>query len=229
MADVTGGDVIRAVPRPLSGLQKPLTIALVISMAGDAGIAVMSLLEYSYRTAQGIDPFLVDGGEYLAFAIVYLLATLAQIGGFIAGAILMLRWTFRAIKNLHLVNAPGVTMSPGWAAGWYFIPFANLWKPFEGFLQIWRASHNLAGQPEKVASYVGWWWGTWIGSTLLSNIAMRLSGLLEEAPTYNEGLIVGAIATAMSVPCAWFMMRATRQVTQTQAAMQRGGLADTFA
>lgn len=228
MADIIGASGPAEMTRPLVGRFKPMRIALLVYMAGEAGLALASLVEYYFLTTQGIDPYLEFGAASSAFAIAVLGISLAQIVGLIASVVLVSMWTYRAMKNLHIVGAVAATMSPGWAVGWYFIPFANLWKPFEGMLQIWRESHRLAGRPEKVAAYAGWWWATWIISNILANISLRLTGFTEPLPTYDAGLMVGAAGSALSVVCGILLLRTTKQVTEVQAEMRSGGLADTF-
>ena len=53
-----------------------------------------------------------------------LLAT-ALVSGF-----LTLKWIYRVTMNSHTL-ASGLNVSPPWSIGWYFVPFANLYKPFQ--------------------------------------------------------------------------------------------------
>lgn len=228
MTEISGTQRVVETARPLAGRFKPMRVALYVYMAGEAGLAIAGLIEYYVLTSQGLDPYLDMGTVSTVFSLVVLGVSLAQLGGLVASVILVSMWTYRAMKNLHIAKAAAATMSPGWAVGWYFIPFANLWKPFEGMLQIWRESHRLAGRPEKVAAYVGWWWATWLVSNFLANIALRLSGFTEPLPTYNSGLLVGALGSALSVVCGFLLLRTTSQITQVQPEMRTGGLADTF-
>lgn len=228
MADVAGASGQTEMTRPLMGRFKPMRVALFVYMAGEAGLALASLVEYHFLTARELDPYVDLGTMSSAFSLAVLGVSLAQIGGLIASVILVSMWTYRAMKNLHIAGAVAASMSPGWAVGWYFIPIANLWKPFEGMLQIWRGSHHLAGRPEKVAAYVGWWWATWIVSNFLANISLRLTGFTDPLPTYDAGILVGAVGSALSVVCGFLLLRTAKEVTQVQAEIGPGGLADTF-
>lgn len=228
MTEVVGAQRMQGMIRPLKARQAPLSIVLYVYIAGEAALAIANALEYYFRTAQGIDPYYDLGAMSSAFALALLVAGLAQLGGLLASVVLVCMWTFRAMKNLHIVRAPAATMSPGWAVGWYFIPFANLWKPLEGMLQIWRESHRLAGKPDRVAAYVGWWWATWIISNILANISLRLTGFAEPLPTYDVGLLVATLGGGLSVICGLLLLRTTEQITKAQAEMGDGGLANTF-
>lgn len=226
---MTTNSAAAGVPRPLQNRHGPLRLALIVYAIGEAGLALANGAEYHFRNNLGTDPFLDEGPAGIAFGGAFALVGLLQLGGLIASIILMSMWTFRAMKNLHLAGAPEVSMSPGWAVGWHFIPFANLWKPFEGILQIWRGSMAQAGRPVKVAAHVGWWWATWLISNFLANLSLRLSGFMEEGPAYDEGLIVSVIGSLLSVVCTFLLMRTVRDITAAQQTGGRASVAEAFA
>jgi hypothetical protein len=83
------------------------------------------------------------------------------------------RWIYRASVNAHVMSDE-MTITPGWAVGWYFIPFANLVKPFQAMKETWLASHfGQNAQQEDAPSLLNWWWGLWIVTNVLGNISMR--------------------------------------------------------
>lgn len=215
-------------PAPLQNRYRPMRWALIVYALGEAALSVANGAEYYFRNTVGLDPFLDEGPVGLIFGGSFAVARLLQLGGLIASVILVSMWTYRAMKNLHLAGAPEVSMSPGWAVGWHFIPIANLWKPFEGVLQIWRGSMAQAGLPVKVPAHVGWWWATWIASNFLANIAMRLSGFLEEGPAYDEGLIVSVLSSAVAVVCTLLLLRTTKDITEAQQTAGRASVAEAF-
>ena len=44
--------------------------------------------------------------------------------------------------NVRALGANDLSISPGWSAGWFFVPFANLVKPFVAVREIWNASDS---------------------------------------------------------------------------------------
>ena len=53
--------------------------------------------------------------------------------------------------------------TPGWAVGWYFVPIAWFWKPYQAMAEIWRASRNPAEwRGEPVSPLLAGWWVLWI-------------------------------------------------------------------
>ena len=65
----------------------------------------------------------------------------------------------RVAKNVRALGATGLEFTPGWAVGWFFVPIAGFFKPFQAMREIWKASKNpLRWQEEATGSVVGWWW-----------------------------------------------------------------------
>ena len=65
-------------------------------------------------------------------ALFYLIA-------FVVAGFLSLRWIYRANLNAHCLNGD-MSMSPGLNVGWFFVPIATWWKPYEGVREVWQVS-----------------------------------------------------------------------------------------
>lgn len=64
----------------------------------------------------------------------------AALAFYILCGVLILRWIYRANYNARQIGAAGMTFSPGWSVGWYFVPIAAFWKPYQAMKEIWRAA-----------------------------------------------------------------------------------------
>jgi uncharacterized protein DUF4328 len=77
-------------------------------------------------------------------------------------AIAWLLWQYRAHANLRALGAANLAYSPGWAVGWWLIPFANIVLPYLTVRELWKASHPDAGaidwKARGGAAIVGVWW-----------------------------------------------------------------------
>jgi Domain of unknown function (DUF4328) len=86
--------------------------------------------------------------------------------------IVWLVWQHRSQANLHAARLRALDYTPGWAVGWWLIPFANLVKPFQTVRELWKAS---SGEEEwwleKTSPVIGWWWGSWLASAVLGRVA----------------------------------------------------------
>src|SRR5262249_34683580 len=84
-------------------------------------------------------------------------------GVFIACAVLFCMWIHRAASNaLASGRNYGFDFTPGWAVGYFFVPIANLWRPYQIVRAIWDSAN--AGN----SSVVGLWWGVWIAGNVLA-------------------------------------------------------------
>ena len=82
---------------------------------------------------------------------------------FIATVVLWCMWQHRAQANAILLTTGGLEFTPGWAVGWWFIPIANLFKPFQTVRELWKASHGGdAWRTLRTWPVIGWWWGIWM-------------------------------------------------------------------
>lgn len=93
---------------------------------------------------------------------------------FIASVVLFLMWMYRASKNLASLGLGGQRFSPWWAVGWWFIPIAHLFMPYQVMAEIWRGSHSegSAGWRDgSVSGLVLLWWGFWVLYIVTSVVA----------------------------------------------------------
>jgi hypothetical protein len=92
----------------------------------------------------------------------------------LASGIVWLIWQHRAQSNLRALGAAGVKYTPGWAVGWWFIPFANVVLPFLTVRELWRASDPESGSTEWLARrttpLLGLWWAGWLVMQVLFQI-----------------------------------------------------------
>ena len=161
--------------------------------------------------AVDVSPLAVAVGlAYVAFFLV-----------FVASVVVVAMWIHRAHANLADAGVDGLEFTPGWAVGWYFIPFANLFKPFQAMRELWAASHGERNQFDGPApSEVRIWWTCWIAGNILSSLGDRIVLMGEGSPgSMTAGNALGATGTALIVLAAVLLVRLIRAVTQAQ----RGG------
>lgn len=74
-------------------------------------------------------------------------------------AVVVSRWIYRANSNARALGASEMAFTPGAAVGWYFVPIANFWKPYQAMREIWRASVSPAGwKRQQVSALLPCWW-----------------------------------------------------------------------
>lgn len=161
----------------------------------------------------------VSKGHYIPtllglIGVVSLFEILLRIGTII----FLLIWEYRAFNNLPALKATNLEFSPGWAIGWWFIPFANLVKPYQVMSELWNASDsdfdpkasflsNRIGSPK----IIGCWWGIWI----LSNISGRVSNTMGNAQSQYFPVAL-AITSILSGIAAILIIIIIKNITQQQ-------------
>jgi hypothetical protein len=79
---------------------------------------------------------------------------------FIGAAVVFLVWFYGAARNVVAVHGPDYDISPGWAVGWWFIPFANLVIPCKYMMRINRMSAPRQSEKERDGGdnlILAWW------------------------------------------------------------------------
>jgi len=149
---------------------------------------------------------------------------------YIATVVVFSMWIYRANSNLHALGCQGLRFTPGWAVGWYFVPFANLWKPFQAMKEIWRASKNPANwQAESTGSLLGWWWFWWLISSFVDNVSARLSF---RAETLDAMIGIGPLniaSSALDLVAALVAFRVVKRIGGFQAMAMDRSLSAVFA
>lgn len=100
----------------------------------------------------------------------------------ITTGVVFLRWVYVSNRKLRAHCPEYITFTPGWSVGWFFIPIANLWKPFQIVREIWVASHGGDASNDQL---VGIWWGLFIVSGILARVINRLAMSADDLASYN--------------------------------------------
>ncbi len=139
--------------------------------------------------------------------------------------IMFLIWINRANKNLTPLKADMIEYSSGWAVAWWFIPFANLVKPFQVVRELWCESDPdeadgpgfLSASLRSAPTFMAVWWGFWLVSNFLSNITSRIYD-----PDSTEGVGIAGIFFVLtgvtSAIAAYLAIVVVRRITARQDA-----------
>ena len=101
--------------------------------------------------------------------------TIAQLVLLLVTGVLWLVWQHRSQANLHAVRLRELRFSPGWAVGWWLIPFANLVMPFQTTRELWKASTGDERWSQLPTSpTIGWWWAAWLGANVIDRVAAAM-------------------------------------------------------
>jgi hypothetical protein len=217
-------------PRLLANVVIAMIVAMVIAKLGLAATQIQQL----HVLQQIADHAFASRDEMVAIAqrsdrmvaIVAGLSGLSVLIGYIAGGM----WIYRVACNARALGARGLDDKPGWAVGWYFVPFMNLARPFRAMEQIWRAS-TMPGQWQKRTSappLLRWWWGAWLifnfGGYLVMRSTPHSSDIQDLIRQAQLALGLSPIAIAANVLFLMIVLGLTRiqeqQYAQPKAATE---------
>ncbi|MCA1616076.1 MAG: DUF4328 domain-containing protein [Acidobacteria bacterium] len=204
-----------------------LTKALLLA---NAAIAVLSVAV----TLLAGDPAAGDAAaleeELKPAELVAVLVGLLQFTLYVATAVAFLLWLHRAYKNLYAFGAR-TEQSPGWAVGMWFIPFANLVRPYQAVKEMWVKSDPAAdfsqgyadrGLSARPATLVGVWWGAWLISNFFDRFYGRIVWDAETPEQLSTAATLGVASSLLTVVAAAlaFLVVKTIDRMQTEKAAQ---------
>ncbi|MEO1170420.1 MAG: DUF4328 domain-containing protein [Pseudomonadota bacterium] len=117
------------------------------------------------------------------------------------------RWIYVAASNLVDYGVEQFEYTPGWSVGWFFIPIANLFKPYQAMRQIWNGSRGSpGGDIDANHTLLIFWWGSWLATGIAGNISFRTFMTAEFYEDFYRGysaLLVSSLASLVLFPIAY--------------------------
>lgn len=197
---------------------------LALSAAVNSLSIIVNVLMAGTLEDAGDPNAVYEFGESLT-EVLYVLVALLHIVVFLITVVLFLMWLHRAYRNLPALGAQPLETTPGWAVAYFFIPFANLIKPFHVVREIWNKSDPQAEMHEGYGDYslgtpalVGWWWAFWIIANVAGRIADRVAGDSETIGALLTAARLGIFADALLVVAAVLALMVVKKIDERQEA-----------
>jgi hypothetical protein len=148
--------------RPLKTLTGLVLFFMAVKILGTASLIACQV--YKGLTAGELK---IDDLQDPVVAV-YDLLSLVYLVVLVLSAFLTLMWVSGATRNTLAVR-PGLPMSQLGAVGWWFVPFASLYKPYQYICEIWfTAQGNLRGRGTAAERPLAIWWLTFLGGNIVS-------------------------------------------------------------
>ena len=193
----------------------------LITVAGLAFIAFFHVLTILIGIGQVLNPDAVldldEEGLMSVWFLILGILSIFQMPVFIATIVSFLVWLNRSHKNLLALRPTYLKFSSGWAVAWWFVPFANLVKPFQVVREVWCESDPVIPEDQMflteslhgAPTYMGVWWAFWLISNFASNATDKLFDLERTDNVAAAGvafiivssLLIIAAALAIMVVC----------------------------
>jgi Domain of unknown function (DUF4328) len=143
--------------------------------------------------------------------------TLSQLAvvGSILTALAWFLWLHRSVANARSL---GVTTeaTPGWSVGWWFVPFANLVKPYRILRSLFDGVGSGGG------GIVGAWWGCYLIAAVVGEFAAFQSSPTPDAfRIYAASFLGSAVfriaAALLAALMVWSIDEGVASLAQTRA------------
>ena len=120
---------------------------------------------------------------------------LVQLAAAIFIGIIFLMWVYRMCRNAHSIENAKLDITPGWAVGWYFVPVANLWKPYQAMKETYEAFINR----ENDSMILPLWWFAWIVASIMARVSTRFATETDTLDQIMTGVQVTIITDVIAV------------------------------
>ena len=213
----------------MTEVYRPTKTWSLITIAGLSFISFFHVLMVFTGVGAMLRPeSIIDLGEegpMSAWYMVYGLLTLANVPVTIATIVVFLIWLNRSYKNLLALRPSFLRFSSGWAVGWWFIPFANLVRPFQVVREVWWESDPEIPQDQmflteslhSAPTFMALWWGFWLAANIVTNGVDKLFDpeRTDNVATMGLGFVV---ASSLTIIAAGLAIKVVRDITSRQAA-----------
>ena len=194
-------------------------------VAVQIGIVIVSLVEVYILSRVGVDrPMnftVVDSVDTIYFSLGALF-----LFGLIACGITFIRWFRRAYYNLKLL--PYRTRhGDGWAAGSWFVPILNLFRPYSMIKELFEgSSHMLRKDPAveelpRESRIARIWWGAWVCFSVLSRVFSKMDGDLNTVAGMQASFERDAILYVVGAIAAWLAARVVQEYAGREELLRR--------
>jgi hypothetical protein len=195
-----------------------------LGLAGGLGTTVKALLALNLLLAA-----IMLGSDYLQYKLVIRLLAgadvpeaefqsnknrqlalgIVDLSLHIVTAIFFVIWFYRAHANLHPLGARRLTYTSGWAAGCWFVPLLNLFRPVQIAQEIWRNSDPNVGDGRDVdastsqsSTLIGFWWAGWIIMGVINFVSARMWRGVDSPESFRAATIAGMFGEAATIIAA---------------------------
>jgi hypothetical protein len=168
----------------------------------------ISVLNSAAVTPDAAERVIVEQGSTLyLFALLTLLYHL-----------IFFRWVYIVNRNAQKWNS-ALTISPGWNVGWFFVPIAALWKPFEGIQETRGATID----PEApawvpVPIWLNLWWDLWVMAAIYGTMTTMCLWAAETSGQWISISGANVARVVIDVPLALLTCRLLTDIAKLQRA-----------
>lgn len=197
--------------RPLAGLARAWTVVMAVTVLIELVIVASAGMKLSLLERMKVDS---EGGASLSElaamdeSSLWIDVTYALVA--VASVVIFCMIMVRSNRNASSFNTKVMHFTPGWAAGYFFVPVLALWKPYQAMREIWQASSPIRYDLD-FPGLIPLWWAAFLAHSfagqLLGRLTLRAKGL-EGLHTTTWVEIISSVATIIAAVLSTLLVRA---------------------
>lgn len=146
--------------------------------------------------------------------IVYMLAM-------IISGITFIQWFRRAYYNLHQ-RVNHLKHGEGWAAGAWFVPFLNWFRPYEIMKELYDETaeflrtYEYKDKMQLSTSILGVWWAAWVIKSILGQVVFRLGLYAKDISTILSVTVMSMVQHVLGIVAAFLVIRIIKEYSAVE-------------
>lgn len=142
--------------------------------------------------------------------------------GFLITAIFFIMWFRRAYSNLHK-RVDQLRFEPGWAAGAWFVPILNFFRPYQIMMELYTEGRNYLRENQVIIKSnfstftVAVWWILWAVNSMVEQVAFRMSRNAESLDELINVTSVSMVSFIMGVPVAFLAIKVVKDYSKVES------------
>lgn len=211
--------------RPNANRAKLATTFIWIVMGFQIISSISSFFQYlllkSVAEGYGITPEVANANDLRQSIIAILFAIL-----YLFSVVFFIQWFRRAYFNQE-IKFKSMASTNGWVSGAWFVPIMNLFKPFQLMQEIYENAENylldkkLIDEKKSRKSIIGWWWGLWIGTGVLSRISSSFLGSADDLGELIASTLFSIFMVVIFIPLSILTVKTIQNYNEMELLLEK--------
>ena len=146
--------------------------------------------------------------------IIYLIA-------YVISTVTFIQWFRRAYFNLHQ-KVTYLAYTEGWAAGSWFVPIVNLYRPYQIMKELYQETKALFIKKgidvnsNFTTNALGWWWTLWIINSIIGQFVFRYSMKADTIDELTISTVASMIGNILGIPLALITVKVIKDYANVE-------------
>ncbi|NIK73072.1 hypothetical protein FHS56_000558 [Thermonema lapsum] len=140
---------------------------------------------------------------------------------YVISAVTFIQWFRRAYFNLHQ-KVKNLAYTEGWAAGSWFVPIVNLYRPYQIMKELYQETKELLNKKginvntNLTTSSLGWWWTLWILNNIIGQFVFRYSIKAKSIDELTTSTIASMIGNIIGILLALITVKVIKDYSNVE-------------